>query len=196
MKKLLIGLLILGLVVGAAFAAITVFYKPGNLTQAERDKALTKMLGRKVELSPTTASTAWVKHTGKYLSLLRPQAATEYTADKAEIAKNTTILEKIDFGQTHPRLTIVVLVTNANGATKVDDASGVGLRKNQPKEYTQKPVKIGPYNGLRFVKKDGTEDTSFLYANGRFYSFAVSGGQGVDLEDTTNRLLESVELIK
>ena len=174
MKKFIAIVFIL---IGILLAVFFIFNSSQRkLSESEKEKALTKILGRKPNLSENEVS-GEVEYKGKYSSFKYPAKAKIYTYKDPGMAKNTSVLETFSFDIDKPRLVFnFSIMENAANLKDVNDISGVKLRQISGLGYVQSEEVIGGENGLIFVRSGNlSEKTGFFLVKDKIYSVAITG---------------------
>lgn len=138
----------------------------------QRSADLKKVLGRDARESATTPSAAQ-DYSNDYFSLKLPPGAKRYAADNKDLEsseegslkkKDPLLIENMSFDIYEPRLTFVTSVRKMPpGSKKIDEVSGVTLRKNSPKIYMMEKISKNGQEGLVFTKKEPDfEKTAFF----------------------------------
>jgi hypothetical protein len=164
-----------------------------SLTDAQKQQALTKILGRPVVLKDKAIVTGDVLYKGKYYSFLYPEAATKYNS-----AQTNTSLESFKFDLSSPRIYAVTEVVAAGNSQRLlDDNSGIRLREVQNAIYQQATVSANGKSGLSFEKNDadGVEKTAFFLVNGKYYSFSLVGSDKSSIEDLFVKIITSLKFL-
>jgi hypothetical protein len=201
MKKILILIIIIFLVILAVFAYIMLNKSAQGLSQAQRDAALAKLLGRKLNLSDKAPSKEYIPYKGKYVSFMYPKDATPFDEQNkpegAYFAPNA--LESFTFSLSNPFLWASIEVLPMNTGTKsLEDYSGIIVRKLDPNTYKQSNISIAGKKGLQFDKKtvsSGSDKAAFFLVNSRIYVVYVSGSSANDLLILFNKLTSSLKFL-
>jgi hypothetical protein len=177
MRKLL---LLLGIifVVLISIAVIFILNSPAReLTQQEKEKALTQIVGRKLNLTGKDLPQGDVAHKGKYSLFMYPQAAKIYhqMVNGKEVSDQGA-LEYFAFDLEDPKIYVVTEVIPASSSIiNLSDYPAVRLRQTDS-QYTQNLLKtsVGT-QGLGFdkIEDNSFEKTAFFLVNNRIYSFSV-----------------------
>ncbi len=174
MKKIVVFIFIL------LSLLLTIFFifnpSQKKLSDLEKEEALTKILGRKPNLSDNEPQ-GEVEYKGKFVSFKYPAKAKIYTYKDPNMVKNTSVLETFSFDIDKPRLIFnLSVVKNAASLKDVKDISGVKLRQIKSSGYVQSEGKLGENKGLVFVKPgSSSEKSGFFLINDRIYEIAVTG---------------------
>jgi hypothetical protein len=154
------------------------------LSEADKHKALLKLLGRQVNLSEKTTPQGNLSYNGKYYSLMYPKAAEIYNPPDMANASAAGILEWFSFNiKQLPRAYFYSEVKEAPWyLSSVSDYSGIAFRLAKPDIYSKASITAGNQDGLVFEKQslsnsEAYEKSGFFLVKGKIYSFTV---QSVD----------------
>lgn len=179
MKILAIFLMLIAFIAGG-FVALELFNsKPDELTQAEKEKAYTQILGRKANLNPkrVTGSTSY---DGKLASFSYPAMAKIYDYQSSSIANNKNILEHFSFDLDSPRLILNFTVEeNAQASSNLNDNSAVIFRKSPAGGYTEAEVVMDEVKGFSYEKAASgefkAEKSAFVINGDKTYIISITG---------------------
>ncbi|HSW88502.1 MAG TPA: hypothetical protein VLG12_05050 [Candidatus Saccharimonadales bacterium] len=197
MRTLLIIFIAL-FIVAIGIAGVIFFISPKNtvITAKEKKAAFTKLLGREPILTEKVRSNAFVQYSDQYLRFMYPAAAKKYPSEKID---NTTVLENFQFQETDdPRYHFVTQVDRVETlhatSLQYNDVSGVRLRRLQNDIYTESSLSSSAGTWVVFVKKDDMfEKTAFLVANGKLYTFSITGSDPI-VEKIFDKVVESTTI--
>lgn len=198
MKKvvLIVLFLIIAIAVFSVFMVLNRSVKP--LSEAERQQALTKILGRKINLTEKSAPQGELQYKGKYMSFVYPSSAEIIVSTINGKVLEKSGLEQFSFSFDSPKIFVFIEViqTNSNVLT-LTDYPGVRLRQAQPEIYKQASIVADNQQGLSFEKHDnsGFEKTAFFFVNGKIYSFSVMGGNLKAVGALFNKIVLSVKFL-
>ena len=195
-KKIILIILAVLFIVVACFVFLTA---PRSLSSEDKEKALTKILGRAPNLNGKPVKEGDILHKGKYMSFYYPAQSVIYhqMINGKEIDRNNT-LEFFEFDMEEPRLLAVTNVSQASAVIQsVIDFPGVRLRQSQPDMYKQAALKVDGESGLVFDKKDNTgyERTAYFYKGGKIYSFSVQSASKSKLTEIFNKILLTLKFL-
>lgn len=176
-------ILIFTILIGVLLTLFFIFESSQKkLSDSEKEKALTKILGRKPNLSDNEAA-GEVEYKGKNAAFKYPAKAKIYTYKDPNMAKNTSVLETFSFDIEKPRLVFnFSVMENAASLKDVTDISGVNLRQNKSFGYTESEGKIGENKGLVFAKSGSqSEKSGFFIINNKIYEVSVTGSNFEDV---------------
>lgn len=189
-KVLLFVIFFIGAIV--LFVWIKLNQEVPPLTQEEKNKALEQMLGRKIKeekILPQGDNT----YAGKFFSLSYPAYAKVYDRENTNITSNKNLLEYLRLDSEEPKFRFVVMVERVDGATVLEDLSGVKARR-QNRLYQEISITIDGRQGALFVKtSEGVERSSFFLKDGRSYSFSITGVDASELEKVYREIMDSVK---
>ena len=174
-RIILIALLILFVAV-CLVVFLVLNHSAKSLSEAEKEAALTNILGRQPILNNNEA-TGTVQYKGEYATFSYPAKAVIYTYKDPNIVKNNSELEMFSFDINNPRLIFNFSVSdNSGNIIDVKDSSGAIFREDKANGYSQSELSIGDAKGLVFAKQ-GTqaEKTGFWLTNNKLYTLSVTG---------------------
>jgi hypothetical protein len=193
MKKIILSIFLL-LIVGLFIAAFLILNRSTtNLSEAQKEQDLTKILGRPVVLKDQAIVTGDVLYKGKYYSFLYPKAATKYTSAQVD-----TSLESFKFDMSSPRIYAVSeVMAAANNQKLLDDNSDIRLREVQDTIYQQASISADGQTGLAFEKNDadGVEKSAFFLVNGKYYSISLVGSDKPSIDDLFTKIIASLKFL-
>lgn len=199
MKKIaiIIGVVILICILIAGFFILNKTSKP--LSESEKEKALAKILSRKVNLQGRQVAKGDVEYKGKYLRFFYPASATIYhnlVNGKEVVDKNT--LEYFAFDMYDPRVLVTVAVVPASSVvSRLIDYPGIRLRQTQKDIYKETKIQADNVNGLLYDKNDltGFEKTAFFYTGSKVYSFSVQSADQKVLSQVFNKMITTTKFL-
>ncbi len=192
MKKFIVLGLIILVVIGIIFLFNILNSSSKSLSQAEKETAIAKILGRKPNLTDD-APKGDTQYKGKYVSFMYPTKAKTYTYIDTNFAQNESLLETFSFDIYNPRLIFnFSIVENTANLRDVSEISGVKLRQDKTRGYKQVELTIDGHKGLVF-EKDGNqpEKTGFFIVNNKVYSFSVTGNSFKDVVGLFDNLVKT-----
>jgi len=198
MKKIVLVALFLVVVI-AVFSVFMVLNRTTKpLSEEEKQQALTKILGRRLNLTEKAPSQEYIQYKGKYVSFAYPSSAEKITSIINGKEQEKSGLEQFSFNFDSPKVYTFfeVIQANSNELTLTDYPS-VRLRQVQSEIYSEASVTADNRQGLSFEKHDnsGFEKTAFFFVNGRIYSFSVMGGDLKAVETLFNKLISSIKFL-
>jgi len=192
MKKILLAAF---LIVILAWVFVFLNFSPKPLSQNQKEQALTKILGRKPNLTDNTLK-GNVMFKGKYVSFYYPAAAKIYITKLNGQVVNPTDLESLIFDLSSPKIAFFMEVVPVPITVQIlNDYPGVKLRQIESNIYKQSQITAGGLNGLLFEKisNTGNEVTAFFYKNGKVYSFSSQGGDIKEVESLSENIIVTVK---
>ena len=199
MKKILLALLLAAVVILTAGVLIIVNRSPKGMSEAEKEKALTSILGRKVDLKGKQVAKGDVEHKGKYLFFLYPASASVYhQLVNGKEALDLGALEYFSFDMTDPRVIVNTEVVQApSSVNRLIDYPGVRIRQTQADVYTQTQVEADSTEGFAYDKKDSTgfEKTALFYTNGKIYIFSFQSVDQKVLVQVFNKVINTAKFL-
>lgn len=196
MKKIVIAVLVI--IVLVSIISVYIFLNRASkiMSQAEKEAAIAKILGRKPNLTDDTPK-GDTTYQGKYISFMYPARAKIYTYVDPNFAQNESLLETFSFDIDNPRLIFnFSIVENTGNLPNVSEISGVKLRQDKTRGYKQSEVAADGYNGL-FFEKDGSksEKTGFFLVNNKIYSFSIQSSDSKAVNELFNKIVSSVKFL-
>ena len=186
MKKIII----IGAVFLVAVLSVVAFFvidsKPDKLTEKEKEKALTKILGRKANTEGE--KTGNVSYSGKYASFVYPAKAKVYKYVDPDSKKNKSIVERLSFDIEDPRLILIYTVEqNPNPVGTIEDYPAVKLREDKSSGYVRSGFTVDSERGITFSKSGSgearAEKTSFFLRGNLIYTISITGTNIIDITD-------------
>lgn len=196
MKKLVIIVLIIAIGVGLISAFILLNSKPDKMTDEQREKAISEMLGRKANTNPNI-KTGDTTYNGKYAKFEYPAAAKIYEHRGDDIKNNDSQIESFSIDLQSPRRVFYYTATKLDsGTSKLDDIPAVSFRKNASNGYSSNEEKVDGVLGTSFVKdRSGefmAEKTGYFLVNGNLISISVTASSIRDAEDLYKNVTSSL----
>lgn len=196
MKKKAVAVILIGVLILVIYFILTI---PGkSLTDEEKTKALTAILGRKPNLTDSTPK-GNKTYKDKYVSFLYPAAASAYNYRDPNIKDDPSVLAIFSFDITNPRLIFnYSVISYTNTVTKVSDIPDARLRQIENNSYTQNSALADGNEGLVFQKKDaisGIEKSAYFFVNGKAYSFSIQGYDQKEVDNLYKTILSSTKFL-
>ena len=191
-------LVVLGVFISVIALVAYILEKPSvaRLSQKEKEAALTKLLGRKVNLNEKNVPKGNVELRGKYISFWYPKKAIKYEKTDPSFASSSALLDFLSFDIKEPRtiFNMVVVKNDANIQT-IDDDPGVMLRRNST-SYKESKIIAGGLEWKVYEKKESqqSEKTAFLLHKNRLYSIAILCNDIEELQVLFGDILRSVKI--
>jgi len=199
MKKWLaitIFLLLVTLFAGVGFYILSLPPKE-TLSKDFKQKALTKLLGRKAQLDVVPVATGNVAYNGKYITFDYPAKAVIYNLKDPGFASSSSRLEDFSFDIRSPRLIFnMAVLGNPARQKNVDDNPGARLRQSQKGTYKEELVTIDGQNGKVYSKEDEPEKTAFFLVNNKIITLAITGSSFEEVVALSDNILKSVKFKK
>lgn len=194
MKKLAIFILVIIIIFGLISGFILLNSKPDEMSQAQKEKALAQMLGRKANTNPEIKTGSGI-YSGKFVEFSYPAAAEEYKYRAENTKDNKSILETFSFDLKMPRLILNFTVIDTP-ASKFDDVPSLRFRENTSSGYTKSDAKADGVAGVSYKKdKDGeflAEKSTFFLKDGKSYTFSVTGSSLIEVEKLSDQIINSI----
>ena len=196
MKKIIIFLLVVFATIFLAIAFFIINQPSKQLTDAEKEKALVDLLGRKVNTGDKDVPKGDTEYRGKLYSFSYPKSATVAQRLFNGTPVPETGLESFIIQMNSPKMSlftqaIEVPITVQN----LEDYPGVRLRETQSNLYEKSKVTAGEVRGLVFVKDDlsGYEKTAFFYLKSVVYSFSFQGSDSKAVNELFLKVMGSLK---
>jgi hypothetical protein len=192
-KKVFIALVI----VAGVILLIFLISKPRPLSEAEKEKALTTILGRTPRLINSNTVQGEVEYKGKYASFLYPASAKVYKVTVNGKEVNTGALEYFDYDLQSPRINVATEVLQAPEVVKsLDDFPAVRLRE-QDSTYHRSQITADNNQGFSFerIVDFSFEKTGFFLVNGRIYTFSATGGDEKSITSLFEKMIGSLKFL-
>jgi len=187
-KIFLLCLLLLLILGGVAFYILSQPPKE-KLSEEFKDEAVTRLLGRKAQLSNDTPR-GDTEYKGKYISFKYPAKALVYKFRENSTSSGSASLEDFSFDLKEPTVTFNLNISrNSSNLNSITDSPAFKLRELRDYEYKKSQIKINNINGVAFSKNEnGIERSAFILHNNLIYAISVSGVE----ESSTALLFEKV----
>lgn len=162
------------------------------LSKDQKNQALKNILGRSVR-DASQKDERWKTYEGKYFSFSYPAYASLYDRKNENIEKNKTIIEHFRIDTFEPRFMFVATVFKLD-IKSLDEFSGVVIRRREKDVYEETESSVGEKEAVTFVKKaDKAEKATFVFDDGKLYSFVASASHFSEAEEVYDRILSSVK---
>lgn len=198
-KKIAIAILIIIAFIAVISVYIFLNWPVKSLSTAEKEVALTNILGRKPNLNEKQSAKGNLEFKGNTVSFLHPAAGSIFVHRvDGKIQKDNWNLDSFSFDLDDPRTKILVTVSQApSDVTSINDYSGVRLRQLQFEVYLQKDVLVDSHSGFVFSRQDnsGFEKTAFFYFKNRIYIFSIIGNDLKSVEDVYKTVIQSAKFL-
>jgi hypothetical protein len=196
-KKILVALLILLVILSLISVYIFLNYPSKNMSEAEKEAAIAKILGRKPNLTDNTPQ-GETEYKGKYIYFKYPSAAIirKQLLNGEEVPYNG--LELFIFKIESTKLTLYMEVIEApTNVASLTDYPSVKLRQIQSNSYSEEDVFVGDVKGLAFAKQSTSsfDKTAFFFLNGRIYSFSFQSPDSKEVEKQFKSIISSVKFL-
>lgn len=196
-KKLLIATLVIITIIGLVFLYLFLNYPSKNLSDAEKEAAIAKILGRKPNLNDNTPQ-GDTEYKGKYIYFKYPQAAVirKQLLNGQEVPYDG--LERLIFKIESSKVTLYMEVIEAPvNVLSLSDYPSVKLRQIQSNGYVEQDVFVENIKGLSFEKQTTSsfEKTAFFILNRRIYSFSIQGPDAKEVEKVFNNIISSTKFL-
>ncbi len=201
MKKILVLTIIIIFIFAAAFAYIMLNKSAKGLSQAERDAALSNLLGRKLNLSDKVVQKDYVLHNGKYVSFIYPKDAKPFDEQNQPGGPyySKDALENFTFSLQSPFLWgSIRVLPNTPGMSRLEDYSGIRVRRLDPNNYKESEITINGVKGLQYESiniSSNTKKEAFFYLNNRIYFVLSEGNSKSDLVNLFEKVVGSLKFL-
>lgn len=192
MKKKIIlpGILILILLLGGIGFYILSLPPKETLSKEFKEEAVTKLLGRKANLNPEAIPAGNTQYNGKYISFQYPAKALIYTYNK-DTKRN---IEDLSFDIKSPKLIFNMTVTDHSGT--FNDVPAASLREQRLYEYKKSEPVVDNTKGIVYFKSgQSPEKTGFFIANGKLFTFSVTGTVDVEVGKLFDEVVATVSFV-
>lgn len=196
MKKwIFIGIGAVILVVGAGAFYVLSLPPKETMTNEFKEKAVSKLLGRKAQLTAEPEKSGNTIYDGKYISFDYPAKAIIYTLKDPNFASSSSLLEDFSFDIKSPRLILNLAVLQNNGQlSSIDDNPGVKFRQVSPGQYRDVSTPVDGKNGRIYERSDeNPEKTAFFLVNDRIYTIAITGSSFDEVKGLADSIFSSVK---
>ena len=192
MKSKLILFLVASILLLVVAFLFYVYSQPSKEKMSDefKQKAVTKLLGRKAQLSDDNIPTGDTEFKGKYITFKYPAKALIYKFRENSSSSISASLEDFSFDLKDPNVIFNLKVTrNSANLTNISDIPAVRLRELRDYEYEKSQIDTKKINGVAFFKKiNGIEKSAFLLHNNMVYTISVTGVE----ESSTLALFDKV----
>lgn len=197
MKKIAILVIGIALIFATGFLYIMLNRTSQGFTQAERDKALTALLGRKLKLTDTKTDPDYTEYKGKYLSFSYPSNTKPFDdqnkSDGPYYSKSS--LDGYIASSENPFLWMSVQVYKADQGG-LEDYSAIRVRELDPNTYQKSDVVINGVKGLLFIKTGasiGKQKEAFCLVNEKIYMILVQSSSEDLLNTVFNKITSTIK---
>lgn len=180
---------------GIAFYFISLPPKE-TMSKEAKEQAVTKLLGRKAQLSEVVQKEGSVKYDGKYISFEYPAAATIYEFNSPTASTGSSRLERFEFDLRSPKVNSIVQISanTSNIASGADD-SGARLRHSQANLYQESETTIAGVKAIEFIKKsEGVERSLFWVYKDKIYTFVFYGPDMESIKEVSQNTIKTIVL--
>ncbi|MDO8269404.1 MAG: hypothetical protein Q7T54_01900 [Candidatus Levybacteria bacterium] len=192
MKKLVL-LVVLVLIIAAGGIAFYILSQPPKekLSDEFKQKAVTKLLGRKAQLDAQNVATGNKEYEGKYISFSYPAKALIYTYRNSSTGAP---LEDFSFDIKSPKIVFNMRVSEIAGG--LEDYPAVRLREVRS-EYKKAKLTIDGVAGLTYYKTgQEAEKSGFFVRKGKMYTISITGTSGEVVEKLFDEIISSVSFVE
>lgn len=177
MKKRYIFLILL---IIALIVTFIYYSRPAGapLTESQKQQALTRLLGRKVNLSNDKKADA--TYDDKLLSFNYPGSAVIYEYRDPSLANIKSIVGTFSYDIKIPKAVFNYVSEERPEMKSLDDDSSYRLRTLPERGYQKSAVHVSGVDGVLFKKDDptGSERSLFILYRNTFITFSLSGESG------------------
>ena len=196
MKKwILVGIGIVLLLAGGVSFYILSLPPKETLSNEFKEKAVSKLLGRKAQLTNTPEKTGNTTYKGKYITFDYPAKAIIYTLKDPNFASSSSLLEDFSFDIKSPRIVLnLAVLQNNHRLASVEDNPGVKFRQTSPGQYKDVSKPIDGYIGKIYERSDeNPEKTAFFIVHDHIYTIAITGNSFDDVRSVADSIFSSVK---
>jgi hypothetical protein len=194
-KKLIFLALLLVILCVATGAFFISSSRPDKLTEAQKEKAIADILGRKpnIEVKEITGNKTYE---GKYITFQYPAKAVIY--EYKEPVENDINSETFSFDIESPRLILNYAgEANRSDLNALEDIPAVRLRQDAANGYKASKIEADGAQGVAFFKAASGEfradKTAFFLIGKTSYSISISGGDEREIDKLLNQILSSAD---
>lgn len=164
------------------------------LSKDFKQKAITKLLGRKAQLDNVAEIAGNTQYEGKFITFDYPAKAVVYEIKDPGFASSSSRLEDFSFDIKSPRLILnMAVLSNPGKQLSVDDNPGVKLRQSQSGSYKEQLVTIDGHRGKVYSKENEPEKTAFFLVNDKIYTISVTGSSFDEVVSLSDNILHTVK---
>ena len=196
-KRIIFGVFFLILVIGG-IGVFIILNRPSNgLTEAEKQAALSKILGRPLVTKEKYIPTGNTVYKGQYASFAYPEAAEIFVPKVDGSPMKTGNLEDFDLDLGDPRIHLVSSVAQVSSSTALEDLPSIRLRQDQSSNYKQIKITAGGKDGLLFESSDseGNLKTAFFLVNSKVFIFSVSGADSKRIDALSSQIFSTLKFL-
>lgn len=188
----LIGLVI---ILGGAVAFYLLSLPPREALSKEfKEKAVTKILGRKAQLDDVAEKAGNIVYHGQNITFEYPAKAVVYTFKDPGFASSSSRLEDFSFDIRSPRLVFnMAVLGNPAGQMSIDDNPGVKLRQSRPDLYSEETITVDGQKGKVYSQSTEAEKTAFFLVKNKIYTISVTGTIFEEVKKLEYQVLKSVK---
>lgn len=196
MKKwFVIGILLLVLVLASTAFYLLSLPPKETLSKEFKEKAISKLLGRKAQLNEVEEKKGNISYKGKYITFDYPAKAIIYTLKDPNFASSSSLLEDFSFDIKSPRIVLnLAVLQNNHRLSSIEDNPGVKFRQTSPGQYKDVSKPIDGYEGKIYERSDESpEKTAFFLVNDRIYTISITGNSFDDVKGVADSIISSVK---
>lgn len=167
-----------------------------KLSKEFKERAVTKLLGRKAQLEEENVSQGSLTFDGKYISFDYPARALEYKYRDPGNIDNSSRLEDFIFDIKVPRLRFLMsVIENTSNFNSIIEYPAVRFREDRLNEYEKDSITVSGSSGYSYYKSgQESEKSGFVLSNGKIYSLIVTGSSDEDVEKLFDEIVFSAKL--
>jgi hypothetical protein len=188
-KRIILLIVLIALIAGGVYY----FFKPldQRLTKQDKEQALTKLLGRKVDLS-NKGPQKDREYKDKYIKFAYSGVASIYDYQDPSFASGSGLLASFSYDLRNPRVVFNYAAKSKPEYHNVDDDSSYRLRTLPERGYKKSTVHLDNYDATLFTKNEfpTSERSLFMLKDKVAYSFVFTGSDSKYL-DTVVSLFSS-----
>lgn len=192
--------ILLGIVVVLLFAIGSVFYilslpPKETLSNEFKERAVSKIMGRKAQLAEVEEKKGNTTYKGKYIEFDYPAKAIIYGYKDPGFASSSSLLEDFSFDIKSPRLILnLAVLQNNHRLSSIDDNPGVKFRQTSPGQYKDVSKPIDGYTGRIYERDDeNPEKTAFFIVHDHIYTISVTGTSFDEVKSLADSIFSTVK---
>lgn len=165
-----------------------------TFSNAERNKLLELLLGRKANLTPNIINSQWKEYSGSSITFAYPYSARVYPPE-SPIPREP--LDQLHFSIGEPRTYMTIQVIPFADLTSLNEYPSVSYRLANPTTYRVHHTTLRGYSGIGFTTQQSEqgEFSSFYFIHGKVYLFDATGVDFHAVETLYIQILASVQIL-
>ena len=165
------------------------------LSKEFKEEAVSKIMGRKAQLTATEEKKGNIVYKGKYIQFDYPAKAVIYGYKDPGFASSSSLLEDFSFDIKNPRLILnLAVLQNNHRLSSIDDNPGVKFRQTSPGQYKDVSKPINGYTGRIYERNDeNPEKTAFFLVNDHIYTIAITGNSFDEVRTLADSIFSTIK---